>query len=197
MAEAAEEGAGRPPASRRSAEQPATRLLSIAGIATGLGAASCCVIPFLLFAAGVSGAWIDNLTALEPYQPIFAAASLGFIGSGAWRLRRKAKIACQGGYCATPRSDRIARIGLWTAAVLIVIALVLPYVIRALITSGSLSQSKAFMQARRIALLVALGMSAAPLAALMRIPRSPSMCITPTACSVGRSSSAPWLRCRA
>jgi mercuric ion transport protein len=93
------------------------------------------VIPFLLFAAGVSGAWIGDLTALEPYQPIFAAASLGFIGWGAWRLRRKAKIACQDGYCATPRSDRIARIGLWTAAVLIVIALAFPYVIRALITS--------------------------------------------------------------
>ena len=119
----------------RSAAQPATRLLSLAGIVAGLGAASCCVIPFLLFTAGVSGAWIGNLTALEPYQPIFAAASLVFIGWGAWRLRRKAKIGCAEGYCATVRSDRIARIGLWTAAVLIVIALVFPYVIRALIPS--------------------------------------------------------------
>jgi mercuric ion transport protein len=118
-----------------SPAQPAARLLSLAGIVAALGAASCCVIPFLLFAVGVSGAWIGNLTALEPYQPIFAAASLGFIGWGAWRLRREAKIACAEGYCATARSDRIARIGLWTAAVLIVMALAFPYVIRALITS--------------------------------------------------------------
>ena len=122
-------------ASDRPAAQPATRLLSLAGIVAALGAASCCVIPFLLFAAGVGGAWIGNFTALGPYQPVFAAASLGFVGWGAWRLRRKAKIACAEGYCATARSDRIARIGLWTAAVLIAIALVFPYVIRALITS--------------------------------------------------------------
>ena len=119
----------------RAAAQPATRLLSLAGIVAALGAASCCVVPFLLFALGVSGAWIGNLTALEPYQPVFAAASLGFIGWGAWRLRRKAKIACAKGYCATARSDRIARIGLWTAAVLIVMALAFPYVVRALIIS--------------------------------------------------------------
>ena len=122
-------------ASERTAAQPATRLLSLAGIVAAIGAASCCVIPFLLFALGVSGAWISNLTALEPYQPIFAAVSLGFIGWGAWRLRRQAKIACAAGYCATDRADRIARIGLWTAAVLIVIALAFPYLIRALITS--------------------------------------------------------------
>lgn len=122
-------------ASDRSAAQPATRLLSLAGIVAAIGAASCCVIPFLLFALGVSGAWIGNLTALEPYQPIFAAVSLGSIGWGAWRLRRKAKIACAEGYCATDRADRIARIGLWMATVLIVIALVFPYLIRALIRS--------------------------------------------------------------
>ena len=121
-------------ASDRSAAQPATRLLSLAGIVAAIGAASCCVIPFLLFALGVSGAWIGNLTALEPYQPISAAVSLGFIGWGAWRLRRKAKIACAEGYCATDCADRIAQISLWTAAVLIVIALVFPYLIRALIT---------------------------------------------------------------
>ena len=121
-------------ASDRSAAQPATRLLSLAGIVAAIGAASCCVIPFLLFALGVSGAWIGNLTALEPYQPIFAAVSLGFIGWGAWRLRRKAKIACAEGHCATDRADRIAQIGVWTAGVLIVIALVFPYLIRALIT---------------------------------------------------------------
>lgn len=110
----------------------AARLLSLGGIVGALGAASCCVIPFLLFTLGVSGAWIGNLTALEPYQPIFAAVSLGFIGLGAWRLRRKDRLACADGYCATPRSDRIARIGLWTAAVLVVVAVAFPYVVRAI-----------------------------------------------------------------
>ena len=119
-----------------ASDQPVTsgsvRLLSLGGIAAALGAASCCVIPFALFTLGVSGAWIGNLTALEPYQPIFAAAALGFIGLGAWRLRRKAQIACADGYCGTKRADRIARIGLWTAGVLVVIAVAFPYLIRAI-----------------------------------------------------------------
>ncbi len=123
------------PGRDQPAAQHATRLLSLGGIVAAIGAASCCVIPFLLFALGVSGAWIGDLTALEPYQPIFAAASLGLIGWGAWRLRRKAKLACAEGYCATARSDRIARAGLWIAAVLIMIALVFPYLIRALLAS--------------------------------------------------------------
>ena len=106
------------------------RLLALGGIVSALGTASCCVVPFALFLAGVSGAWIGNLTALEPYQPIFAAVSLAFVGYGAWRLRRKREIACADGYCATPQSDRIAKIGLWTAATLVVIAVGFPYAAR-------------------------------------------------------------------
>ena len=107
------------------------RLLSVGGILAALGAASCCVVPFILFTMGVSGAWLGNLTMLEPYQPIFAAVSLGFIGYGAWRLRRKSAIACADGYCATPKSDRVAMVGLWTAGTLVIVALAFPYIIRA------------------------------------------------------------------
>jgi mercuric ion transport protein len=129
-----EAGAATPPtpaatAARRGEDQT-PRLLAVGGILGALGAASCCVIPFALFLAGVSGAWIGNLTALEPYQPIFAAASLGFIGYGAWRLRRQQELGCADGYCATPQSDRIAKIGLWTAATLVVLAVSFPYAAR-------------------------------------------------------------------
>lgn len=110
-------------------------LAAAGGILAALGAASCCVLPFALFMLGISGAWIGNLTALEPYQPIFAAAALGFVGLGAWRLHRKSKLACASGYCATPQSHRIARIGLWTAGVLVVVAVGFPYVIRFLLAA--------------------------------------------------------------
>jgi mercuric ion transport protein len=115
---------------QRPSMYQAPRLLAAGGILGALGAASCCVIPFALFLAGVSGAWIGSLTALEPYQPIFAGVSLGFIGYGAWRLRRDRQVACADGYCATPQSDRIAKIGLWSAATLVVIAVVFPHVAR-------------------------------------------------------------------
>ena len=66
-----------------------TRLLATGGIVAALGAASCCVVPFALFTLGVSGAWIGNLTALEPYQPIFAAVAAGLIGYGFYMVYRK------------------------------------------------------------------------------------------------------------
>jgi mercuric ion transport protein len=106
------------------------RLLSIGGILAGLAAASCCVVPFALFAAGIGGAWIGNLTALEPYRPYFAAAAIGCIGYGFYRVYRKPVVACaDGSYCARPESDRIAKIGLWSAAVIVLLALVAPCLI--------------------------------------------------------------------
>jgi mercuric ion transport protein len=106
------------------------RLLSVGGILAGLAAASCCVVPFALFAAGISGAWIGNLTALEPYRPYFAATGIGCIGYGFYRVYRKPVVACaDGNYCARPASDRVARIGLWSATVIVLLALVSPYLI--------------------------------------------------------------------
>lgn len=102
-------------------------LASIGGILAALGAASCCVVPFALFVLGVSGAWISNLTALEPYQPVFAAVAFGFLGYGFYLVYRKPKVACaEGSYCAKPGSGRTAKIGLWTASILVVVALGFP-----------------------------------------------------------------------
>lgn len=102
-------------------------LASMGGILAALGAASCCVVPFALFTLGISGAWISNLTALEPYQPIFAAITFGFLGYGFYFVYRKPKVACaEGSYCAKPSSGRTAKIGLWAATVLVVAALGFP-----------------------------------------------------------------------
>ena len=102
-------------------------LASVGGILAALGAASCCVVPFALFTLGISGAWISNLTALEPYQPIFAAITFGFLAYGFYLVYRKPKGECaEGSYCAKPRSDRTGKIGLWAATVLVVIALGFP-----------------------------------------------------------------------
>jgi len=121
---------GPPAVSPQRERATASRWLAVGGILGALGAASCCVIPFALFLAGVSGAWIGNLTALERYQPTFAAVSLALVGAGAWRMRQKRQVACADGYCATPRSDRIAKIGLFVAVTLVVIAVGFPYAAR-------------------------------------------------------------------
>ncbi|MBI3636891.1 MAG: mercury transporter MerT [Candidatus Rokubacteria bacterium] len=111
-------------------------LLSFGGILAAVAAASCCVLPFALFVAGVSGAWIANLTALKPYQPIFAGLTFACLGAGYYAVYRKPRAAecVEGSYCANPTSDQIAKIGLWVASVLIVVALGFPHVARLFLT---------------------------------------------------------------
>lgn len=105
------------------------KFLAAGGILAALGAASCCVLPFALFTLGISGAWIGNLTALEPYQPIFAAVAVVCLGSGFYLTYRRPKTACaEGSYCASPSSNRVAKIGLWTAAVLVIVAIGFPHI---------------------------------------------------------------------
>jgi mercuric ion transport protein len=106
---------------------PGPQLLAAGGILAALATASCCVVPFALFLLGISGAWISNLTALEPYQPIFAAIAFGFLGCGFYLVYRKPRVACaEGSYCADPASQRIAKIGLWAATIVVIVALGLP-----------------------------------------------------------------------
>ena len=68
-------------------------LLSVGGIVAALGAATCCVLPFALFFAGISGAWIGNLTAFEPYQPVFVTIALACLGCGFYLVYRKPRAA--------------------------------------------------------------------------------------------------------
>lgn len=112
-------------------------LLSVGGIVAALGAATCCVVPFALFFAGISGAWIGNLTAFQPYQPVFIAIALACLGYGFYLVYRKPKATdCrEGSYCARPSSHRNAKIGLWIATVLMTIAVGFPYVARIFLES--------------------------------------------------------------
>lgn len=109
-----------------------TTLLSIGGILAALGAATCCVVPFGLFFAGVSGAWIGNLTALKPYQPLFLALAAVCLGTGFYFVYRKPKAAecVEGSYCARPSSRRLTKIGLWIATILVAAAVGVPYAAR-------------------------------------------------------------------
>lgn len=105
----------------------APKLLAAGGILAALGAASCCVVPFALFMLGVSGAWIANLTILEPFQPAFALVAVACLGYGFYLVHRRPRVACaEDSYCARPVSHRLAKIGLWIAAALVIVALAFP-----------------------------------------------------------------------
>jgi mercuric ion transport protein len=94
-----------------------------------LAASACCIAPLVLFGLGVSGAWIANLTALAPYQPMFVVITLAFLVAGFVMVYRKPKAACATeGTCVRPISTRTTKIALWGATILITAAMAFPYV---------------------------------------------------------------------
>ena len=99
------------------------RWIAAGGVAGAILASSCCVIPLLLFSVGVSGAWISNLTALEPYKPVFILVALGFVGYGFRQVYRKPAECDDGAACARPLPSRLVKTALWASLVLIVIAM--------------------------------------------------------------------------
>lgn len=108
----------------------ARALTAGASILAAIAASSCCVVPFVLFSLGVSGAWIGRLTALAPYQPYVVALTIALlVGGFVLVYRRPGTVCAEGSYCAQPSSRRIAKMGLWTAVVVVAIALIFPSIV--------------------------------------------------------------------
>jgi mercuric ion transport protein len=70
-------------------------------------ASACCLGPLVLVTLGFSGAWIGNLTALEPYRPLFIGVAL----------------------VAIPEVRSTYKAVFWMVAVLVLIALAYPFVL--------------------------------------------------------------------
>jgi mercuric ion transport protein len=99
------------------------------GLVAGILASVCCVGPLVLVLAGVSGAWISNLTLLEPYRWIFVGIALGFMAL-AWRRIYRAPAAAQcepRTVCALPRANRVYRGMFWVVSALVLLAFAFPY----------------------------------------------------------------------
>jgi mercuric ion transport protein len=96
------------------------RLMAAGGLLGALAAASCCILPLILFGLGVSGAWIGTFTQLAPYQPFFIAATIACLGCGYWPVYRSSKVVCaEGEACARPVSSWLVGLALIVATVLV------------------------------------------------------------------------------
>ena len=92
-------------------------------------ATTCCLGPLVLVGLGFSGAWIGNLTVLEPYRPVFIGAALVALFF-AWRRIFLPVEACEPGeVCAIPQVRSTYKLIFWIVAVLVLIALGFPYVL--------------------------------------------------------------------
>lgn len=109
-----------PPAAGRGA-------LYIGGLAAIL-ASTCCLGPLLLLMLGFSGAWIGNLTALEPYRPLFVIAAVAALVLAYRQIFRPAAACKPGEVCAVPQVRTTYKALFGVVAILILIAVSFPFV---------------------------------------------------------------------
>ena len=104
-------------------DQNEGRWLATASIVGAMVASSCCIAPLLFVSIGISGAWISNLTVLEPYKFYFLVTTMLFLSAGIWHIYFKPQQECiDGSYCATPMSSFFTKAALWAAIILVIVS---------------------------------------------------------------------------
>ncbi len=100
------------------------------GILASIATSLCCIAPLVLLMLGISGAWISNLVALEPYSPIFivvALTALFFAYRGIFV--KKSCSSSDDKLCTKPSVSKLYKIIFFVVAIMVVLSIVAPYVI--------------------------------------------------------------------
>jgi len=104
------------------------RSLFVGGV-SALLASACCLGPLALVSLGVSGAWIGNLRALEPYRPLFILGALAAVFLSYRRIFRPTAECAPGEVCAVPLVRTGYKVLFGIVVVLVAIAALFPYVL--------------------------------------------------------------------
>lgn len=100
-----------------------------AGGLAAILASTCCLGPLILATLGVSGAWIGNLTVLEPYRPLFIGMALVALFFAWRRIFRRARACEPAEVCALPQVQTAYKVIFWIVSALVLIALAFPYLL--------------------------------------------------------------------
>lgn len=111
------------------AEPQTGRGALVAGGIAAVLASTCCLGPLVLVMLGFSGAWIGNLTVLEPYRPVFIGVALVALFFAYRRIFRSAQVCRPGDVCALPLVKATYKMIFWGVSALVVIALAFPYIL--------------------------------------------------------------------
>jgi mercuric ion transport protein len=102
----------------------------LAGGLSAILASTCCLGPLVLVSLGFSGAWIGNLTRLEPYRPYFLVGAVVALAFAARRIFRPASACKPGEICALPKARRIYKLLFGITVLLVLVAFTFPFVAR-------------------------------------------------------------------
>ena len=105
----------------------AKRSLAVVVLAS-LAASACCLGPLVLLLLGIGGAWVANLTALEPYRPIFVAVTLVFLAVAFRKIYVAPQQCAPDLPCAVPTVQKRQRMMFWIVASLVLVLLAVPFV---------------------------------------------------------------------
>ena len=109
------------------AKQASAKGSLTAGLLAGITASICCAGPLVLLMLGISGSWISNLSALEPYRPIFIGVAIVFLWLAYRKIYRKQKSCSTNAVCAAQQNQRAQRILFWVIAILIALSISFPW----------------------------------------------------------------------
>src|SRR6266566_8108774 len=107
---------------------PNGRAALVTGSFAAILASTCCLGPLVLVALGIGGAWIGNLTALEPYRPIFIGLTLLFLGLAFRQLYLTAPACAPGTACADAKVLARQRTVFWVVVLLLGALLAVPWI---------------------------------------------------------------------
>ena len=92
-------------------------------------ASTCCLGPLVLVTLGFSGAWISNLTVLEPYRPIFIGVAMVALFFAYRRIFHPVQACKPGQVCAIPQVRGTYKLIFGIVAALAAVALAYPYIL--------------------------------------------------------------------
>ncbi len=99
-----------------------------AAVVTGFLASICCLGPLLLVILGIGGAWVADLTLLDPIRPWLTGATIAILGLAHYRYwKQRRALACD---CPPPRHQAL---WLWLTTGTVALLLAAPYILPALI----------------------------------------------------------------
>ncbi len=104
------------------------RTALVTGFVSAILASTCCLGPLVLITLGFSGAWIGNLTALEPYRPIFIGAAVVALFLAGQRIWAKPPVCEPGQVCAVPPVRRGYKLLFGIVVALVIVAFGFPLI---------------------------------------------------------------------
>lgn len=101
------------------------RLAAVGSVASSVLASACCLGPLVFVLLGISGAAFAQR--FEPLRPFFLVATYALLGVAFYSTYRPARAECgPGEACEMPRANRVGKVMLWIAAVVVLLATAFP-----------------------------------------------------------------------